>query len=121
MENIENKEEVKDTVSAPDTVSAHCVEREDGTPFLTVYKKKSTFKGATDEDFWYSGTLSNKQSVKCVFKCEVPTKSMAFEISNVVGNMKDKTVVVKGETYTNSSYYISSCNFHEIKGEPLPL
>ena len=88
---------------------------------LRVYKKRSTFKGATEQDFWYSATRSDGNSVICKFKCPIKTESMAFEISNVCGNFKKKEVVVQGETYTNYTYYINSCNFHEIEGEELPL
>lgn len=89
--------------------------------WLKVYKKKSTFKGATDTDFWYSATRSDGSSVMLKFKCEIPTESAAFEISNVVGTVKQKEVEVKGEQYINYTYYISSCDFREIVGEPLPL
>lgn len=89
--------------------------------FLTVYRKKSTFKGATDKDFWYSATRSDGCSVKCIFKCEVPTESAAFVISDVVGTMKTKTVVKGEDTYTNFTYYITSAEFHEIEGTELPL
>lgn len=88
---------------------------------LRVYKKKSTFKGAKEEDFWYSATRSDGSAVSCVFKCPVTTESKAFEISNVIGNLKRKEVVAKGETYINYTYYINSCDFHEIEGEELPL
>lgn len=88
---------------------------------LRVYKKKSTFKGAADTDFWYSATRSDGNSVICKFKCDILTDSMAFEISNIIGNFKKKEVVVQGETYTNYTYYINSCDFSEIKGEELPI
>lgn len=88
---------------------------------LRVYKKKSTFKGATDTDFWYSATRSDGNSVICKFKCDIPTDSMAFEISNIIGNFKKKEVTVQGETYTNYTYYINSCDFSEIEGEELPI
>ena len=88
---------------------------------LRVYRKKSTFKGATDTDFWYSATRSDGNSVICVFKCPIETESAAFEISDVVGNLKQKTVISGGETYINYTYYITSCKFHEIPGEELPL
>ena len=88
---------------------------------LRVYKKKSTFKGATEEDFWFSATRSDGSSVVCKFKCDIPTDSMAFEISNIIGNFKKKEVEVKGENYINYTYYINSCDFHEIEGEELPL
>lgn len=88
---------------------------------LRVYRKKSTFKGATEKDFWYSATRSDGNSVMCKFKCEVPTDSSAFEISNVVGTLKRQEKVVGNETYVNYTYYISSCDFSEIVGEELPL
>lgn len=88
---------------------------------LRVYKKKSTFKGATDADFWYSATRSDGNSVICKFKCDIPTGSMAFEINNINGNFKKKEVVVQGETYINYTYYINSCDFSEIEGEELPV
>lgn len=91
---------------------------------LKVYKKKSTFPGAKDTDFWYSATLSNGNSVICKFKCGIPddiNKLLAFEIANVVGTCKKKEVEVKGEKYTNYTYYITSCDFREIVGEELPL
>jgi Autophagy-related protein 27. len=88
---------------------------------LRLYKKKSTFKGATDSDFWYSGTLSNGCSVIAIFKCEITTKSSAFDIANIIGNLKVKEVTHKNETYTNYTYYINSCDFIEIEGEDLPV
>ena len=88
---------------------------------LRVYRKKSTFKGATENDFWYSATRSDGASVMCKFKCEIPTESGAFEISNVIGNFKKEEVNIKGKVYTNYTYYINSCDFSEIEGEPLPL
>ena len=88
---------------------------------LRVYKKKSTFKGATENDFWYSATRSDGNSVICKFKCDIPTESMAFEISNIIGNFKKKEVIVQGETYVNYTYYINSCDFSEIEGEVLPI
>lgn len=88
---------------------------------LRVYRKKSTFKGATDTDYWYSATRSDGASVICKFKCDIPTESGAFEIDNIVGNAKRSEATVKGETYINYTYYINSCDFHEIEGEELPL
>lgn len=88
---------------------------------LTVYRKKSTFKGATDKDFWYSATRSDGCSVKCIFKCAIPTESAAFVISNVVGTMKVKTVEKNDVLYSNFTYYITSAEFHEIEGTELPL
>lgn len=89
--------------------------------FLRVYKKKSTFKGAKDTDVWYSATRSDGNSISVVFKCPITIDSQAFEISDVVGTMKKKEVIKDGESYTNFTYYVSSCTFSEIKGEPLPL
>ena len=88
---------------------------------LRVYRKKSTFKGATDNDFWYSATRSDGSSVVVKFKCPIESESAAFEISDVVGSMSSKEVKYKGETYVNYTYYVTSCKFHEIAGEPLPL
>lgn len=88
---------------------------------LRVYRKKSTFKGAGENDFWYSATRSDGNSVMCKFKCPITTDSAAFEISNIVGTCKQKEVEVKGEKYVNVTYYIDSCDFHEIEGEPLPV
>lgn len=88
---------------------------------LRVYKKKSTFKGATESDFWYSATREDGASVICKFKCPILSESAAFEISNIVGSFKKKEVTVKGETYINYTYYIDSCDFTEIPGEPLPI
>lgn len=88
---------------------------------LTVYKKKCTYKGAGENDFYYSATRSDGNSVICKFKCPIETESAAFEISEVVGNLKKREVEVKGETYTNYTYYINSCKFSEIEGQPLPL
>lgn len=91
---------------------------------LRVYKKKSTFKGATENDFWYSATREDGNSVICKFNCEVPEefeKLGAFEISKIIGNAKMKEVTYKGETYQNYTYYIKSCRFSEIPTESLPL
>ena len=88
---------------------------------LRVYKHKATFKGATEKDFYYSATRSDGASVLCKFKCEIQTDSAAFEISNVVGTFKKETVTKDGKEYINYTYYISSCDFSEIQGEPLPL
>ena len=88
---------------------------------MRVYRKKSTFKGAAPDDFWYSATRSDGKSVNCVFRCEIPTQSAAFEIAYIKGQMKSKTVEVKGETYENITYYITSCEFYEIEGEDLEV
>lgn len=91
---------------------------------ITVYRKRSTFKGATENDFWYSGTRADGHSVILKFKCELPDEfknSSAFIVSNIIGNFKKEEVVVKNQTYTNFTYYINECDFEEIEGEPLPL
>ena len=88
---------------------------------MRVYKKKSTFKGATENDFYFSATRSDGASVICKFKCDIESTSSAFEIYDIVGNYTKKEVNVKGETYINYTYYITSCKFREIVGEPLPF
>lgn len=90
-------------------------------PFLRVYKKKSTFKGAKDTDFWYSATRSDGSAVTIVFKCDIQSTSNAFEIYNVVGTAKRTSVEKSDKTYENYTYYVSSCDFREIVGEELPL
>ena len=89
--------------------------------YLKVYKKKSTFKGAKSDDVWYSATRSDGNSISVVFKCDVETDSSAFEITDVVGTFKEKTVIKDNETYRNFTYYVTSCTFREIQGESLPL
>lgn len=121
MENVksgiqQNEVEEKEEVKSAQVPSEH---RDSGV--LTVYKKQSTFKGATDKDFWYSATRSDGSSVICKFKCDIPLDSLAFEIYDIIGSCKKKEVEVKGEKYTNYTYYITDCKFQEIKGEPLPF
>ena len=119
---FEGKEIKESAQSANESASSAQVpseRKESGV--LTVYKKKSTFKGAGDEDFWYSATRSDGSSVICKFKCAIPLDSLAFEIYDIVGTAKKKDVEVKGERYTNYTYYITDCKFQEIKGEPLPF
>lgn len=113
MENNENQVAEKELKVAGDAV-----------PTLRVYRKKSTFKGATEKDFWYSATLSNGNSAILKFKKGLAVPDLpAFEVSNVIG--QDKSAPVKDDEgnviYDNHIYYITSCDFHEIKGEPLPL
>lgn len=95
--------------------------RQDKVQKLRVYRHKSTFKGATESDFWYSATRSDGSSVMCKFKCPVLSESNAFEISNIVGTFSHKAVEVKGVIYNNFTYYINSCDFSEIEGEELPI
>lgn len=118
----------KETVSAEtnETVSADMTadKAESAVPSLKVYRKKSTFKGATDKDFWYSATLSNGASVILKFNASVKVPDLpAFEVSNVVGNAKHTPVHDDDGNliYDNYIYYVSSCDFSEIKGETLPL
>ena len=110
--------------------------KENKVPKLVVYRKKSTFKGATDKDFWYSATLSNETSLKlsegkqekisviCKFGGNVKVPDLqAFEISNVIGTLKHKPLNDDDGNllFDNYIYYITSCDCNEIKGEPLPL
>lgn len=88
---------------------------------LVVYKRKAQYKGAKPDEVWYSATRSDGNSVSVVFKCAVETESAAFEISDVVGTMKKRVVEKNNETYTNYTYYVTSCKFNEIEGEELPL
>lgn len=133
MEDIEkrnqNTEQFSDNFVVPDLPDivqsgAECETSEtkkDKSGVLRVYKKKSTFKGAKEDDFWYSATRSDGCSINLVFKCPVMTDSKAFEISNVVGTCKKTETVKNATTYINFTYYISSCDFREIVGEELPL
>ena len=107
------EKEVKSAVSA-----------ESAAKTLKVYRKKSTFKGATDTDFWYSATLSRGASVILKFDKRLKVPDLpAFEISNVVGNAKHQPINDDDGNlvYDNYTYYVTSCDFTEIKGEPLPL
>lgn len=115
---MENKVKSESTISA--TISAN---KESAPTRLRVYRKKSTYKGATDTDFWYSATRSDSASIICKFKCPVLTDSVAFEISNVTGNPKHcPTTDDDGNIiFDNYIYYINSCDFHEIEGEKLKL
>lgn len=89
---------------------------------MIVYRKRAKFKGATERDFWYSATRSDGKSVRCIFKCPITTESAAFEIKNAKGNFKVEQKEGKdGIVYENYTYYITSCDFAEIKGEELPL
>lgn len=131
MENVKNdfqqneieekKIETSADVANEKKTSAQVENERKESGVLTVYKKKSTFKGAGDDDFWFSATRSDGSSVVCKFKCAIPLDSLAFEIYDIVGTCKKKEVEVKGEKYTNYTYYITGCKFQEIKGEPLPF
>ena len=121
QENVKSAVVENETLQSADNVSASAVNKSAPKDFLTVYKKKSTFKGATDEDFWFSATRNDGASVICKFRCPVETDSLAFEITDIVGTAKRKEVDVKGEKYVNYTYYITSCKFREIQGEVLPF
>lgn len=104
-------------------VNASASSANNSSPKLRVYCKKSTFKGATEKDFWYSATRSDGASVICKFKCAVPTESPAFEISNIIGSAKHTPVNDDdcNIIYDNYIYYINSCDFSEIEGEELQV
>lgn len=90
---------------------------------LRVYRKKSTFKDAATP-YWYSATNSSGKSVICKFKCAIPDAikdEAAFEIYDILGGSKVKTVEVKGETYENLTYYIESCKFRKVPAVALPI
>lgn len=92
---------------------------------LRVYRKKSKFKNNSGDEFWYSATRQDGASVICKFRGNgIPEQFKnegAFEIDNIIGTFKREEVNVKGEVYINYTYYINSCDFYEIEGEPLPL
>lgn len=102
--------------------------RERPAKTLKVYEKKSTFKGATECDVWYSATLSTGESAIIYFTDRLKDKMAdtigrpkAFEIYNCIGTMKKSEVEKNGETYINIKYYLTECDFQEIQGEELPL
>lgn len=88
---------------------------------MKVYRKKATFKGAKETDFYFSATRSDGIGVIIKFKCKVLSESMAFEISDVIGTLKNTQNEKNGKIYNNFVYYVTSCTFSEIQGEPLPL
>lgn len=91
------------------------------TKYLKVYRHKSTFKGAGDNDYYYTATRSDGSGVFVHFKCKVELDLSAFEIFNAKGNLKATKKVKDGKEYTNYDYYIQSCSFREIEGEDLPF
>lgn len=114
----------RNEVEAQEVAGAETAESKKVATTLRVYRKKSTFKGAGENDFWYSATRADGASVMCKFNCEIPEEIKilgAFEISDIVGNAKYKEVTIKGETFVNYTYYIRSCKFSEIPTESLPL
>ena len=90
--------------------------------YITVFRKKSTFKGATDNDYWYSATREDGCSVIMKFKNEVPKGlGSAFIVFDIYGNAKKKNVEYKGEEYTNYTYYIEKCGFSDCPSVELPF
>lgn len=86
---------------------------------VKVYRKNVKVNGK--EVTIYSGTRSDGSSVSFVFKCPIETESAAFEVSDVIGQLKLRKATKDGVEYNNYTYYVSSCKFSEIKGEVLPL
>lgn len=83
---------------------------------LKVYRKDGKW------GYWYSATRSDGKSINVCFDKDLEVPDLkAFEIRNVVGTLKQKTVTVKDETYENYTYYVSSCEFSKITGGELPL
>lgn len=89
---------------------------------MKVYRKKSTFKGAKENDYYYSGTTSNGKNVILKFNMNLPDgfkDASAFEVCDIMGTSKKKTVEKDDKTYTNYIYYVKDCKFKEIDPEPL--
>lgn len=83
---------------------------------LRVYRKDGKW------GYWYSATRSDGNSVNVCFDKDLQVPDLkAFEILNVVGTLKQKTVVKDNETYENYTYYVSKCDFRKIEGDVLPL
>lgn len=83
---------------------------------LKVYRKKGQW------GYWYSATRSDGHSINVVFDKDLEVPDLqAFEIFEVVGNLKEKTVEKGDVTYENYTYYVSKCRFEKIQGEELPL
>ena len=122
-ENKANESASVEESAVNEVASAPAENAESATPKLRVYRKKSTFKGATEKDFWYSATRSDGASIICKFKCPITTESPAFEISNVVGNAKHTPVTDDDGNviFDNYIYYINSCDFSEIEGVDLQV
>jgi len=105
---------ISKSITDSPAISAH-------TPKVKVYRKEVKARASGKTVTVYSGTRSDGSSVNFVFKCPIETESAAFEVSNVIGNYKMKKNIKDGEEYTNYTYYVQSCDFSEIQGEPLPL
>lgn len=91
---------------------------------MKVYRKKSTFKGAGENDFYYSGTNSQGNAIILKFKEGIPedfVDDVVFEVKNIIGTSKKREVESCGIKYTNYTYYVDECDFEKIKGEPLPF
>lgn len=83
---------------------------------LKVYRKEGKW------GYWYSATRSDGKSINVCFDKDLEVPDLkAFEIRNVVGALKQKTVIVKDETYENYTYFVSGCDFAKITGSELPL
>lgn len=91
-------------------------------PALRVYRKESAFAKSGGNKYWYSATRSDGCSVNVKFDNDIDVPDLpAFEITDVVGTLKHKTVEKGGETYENYTYYVSSCACRKIEGDDLPL
>ena len=83
---------------------------------LKVYRKDGKWV------YWYSATRSDGKHISVVFDKDLEVPDLkAFEISKVVGTLKQRTVEQGGEVYENYTYYVSTCDFKKIVGEELPL
>ena len=81
---------------------------------MVIYQHDSEFKKG---DVWYSGTNKNGENCVVFFKCAVPeqfAKEKAIQITNIMGNRKDKDDYVHeetGEVIPQCTYYVTSCDF----------
>lgn len=83
---------------------------------LRCYRKEGKW------GFWYSATRTDGKSINVCFDKDLEVPDLkAFEISNVVGTLKQKIVEKDNETYENYTYYVTSCDFAKIAGDVLPL
>lgn len=91
---------------------------------MKVYRKKSTFKGASENDYYFSGTNPQGNAVILKFKGGIPEDfidEVVFEVTDIIGSSKKREVESCGIKYTNYTYYVDACKFEKIKGEPLPF
>lgn len=83
---------------------------------LKVYRKDGKW------GYWYSATRSDGKHISVIFDKDLEVPDMqAFEISHVVGTLKQKTVEKDNTIYENYTYYVSTCDFAKIVGDELPL